>query len=312
MMTGDMGLATKRRGQTIKRALTQWQLYVLILPAVVYIFLFNYQPMYGVMIAFKDFRPSLGILGSPWVGLKHFQAFIDYPNFSKIMFNTMRISLYSMAMFPLSIILALMINEVSNQKFKKTVQMITYAPYFISTVVVCGMLTLFLNRSNGVINSIVELFGGQRTAFLEVPQYFASIYVWSDVWQGLGWGTIIYLAALSSVSPELIEAALIDGATRFQIMRHVNIPAIMPTIIIMLILRCGGILAVGFDKTYLLQNALNLDASQVISTYVYEIGLLKARFSYSSAIGLFNTVINLAFLFIVNAIAKRVADISLW
>ena len=311
-MTGDMVSASKRRGRLLRRALSQWQFYVLILPAVVYIFLFNYQPMYGVMIAFKDFRPSMGILGSPWVGLKHFKAFIDFPNFSKIMINTIRISLYSMAMFPLSIILALMINEVNSQKFKKTVQMITYAPYFISTVVVCGMLTLFLNRSNGVINTIIEAFGGQRTAFLEVPQYFASIYVWSDVWQGLGWGTIIYLAALSSVSPELIEAALIDGATRFQIMRHVNIPAITPTIVIMLILRCGGILSVGFDKTYLLQNALNLDASQVISTYVYEIGLLKARFSYSSAIGLFNTVINVLFLFIVNAIAKRVAEISLW
>lgn len=296
----------------VRKLLSQWQLYVLILPAVVYLILFCYVPMYGVQIAFRDFRISKGIMGSNWVGLKHFIAFIKYPNFSKIMINTLRISLYSFATFPLSIILALMLNEVDNRKYKKVVQMITYAPYFISTVVVCSMLTLFLNRNNGLLNNIIALCGGERIAFLESPKYFATIYVWSDVWSGIGWGTIIYLSALSGVSPDLVEAARIDGASRFQIVLHVDIPTILPTIIITLIMRCGSILSVGFDKAYLLQNPLNLDASQVISTYVYELGLQSGRFSYSSAIGLFNTVINVVLLFIVNSISKKVADISLW
>ena len=300
------------KNNTLRRMLTQWQLYALILPAVIYLFLFNYMPMYGVQIAFKDFRVGRGIWASEWVGLKHFIAFINFPGFYNIMRNTVRISLYSFATFPLSIILALMLNEVENQPFKKTVQMITYAPYFISVVVICSMITLFLNRSGGIVNNFVELFGGERIPFLEIPSYFASIFVWSDVWQGIGWGTIIYLAALSSVSPELIEAARIDGATRFKIIRHVNIPAIIPTIVIILILRCGSILSVGFDKAFLLQNPLNLEASQVISTYVYEIGLLNSRHSYSSAIGLFNTVINITFMLIVNGVSKRVADVSLW
>ena len=305
-------ISNVKHGSYIKRMFSQWQLYLLILPAVIYLFLFYYVPMYGVQIAFKDFRVGLGIWASEWVGLKHFIAFIKFPNFGKIMLNTFRISLYSFATFPLSIILALMLNEVSNRAFKKTVQMITYVPYFISVVVVCSMITLFFNRSSGVVNNIIEALGGNRVSFLETPKYFAPIYVWSDVWQGIGWGTIIYLAALSGVSPELVEAARIDGATRFQTIRHVNIPAIIPTIIILLIMRCGGILSVGFDKTYLLQNPLNLETSQVISTYVYEIGLQSGRYSYSAAIGLFNTMINITFMLIVNAISKRVAEISLW
>ncbi len=268
--------------------------------------------MYGVQIAFRDFRISKGIFGSNWVGLKHFAAFINYPNFSKIMLNTLYISLYSFATFPLSIILALMLNEVDNLRYKKTVQMITYAPYFVSTVVVCSMITLFLNRSNGLLNNIIAQFGGERVAFLESPKYFYTIYVWSDVWQGIGWGTIIYLAALSGVSPELVEAAKIDGASRLQIVLHVDIPSILPTIIITLIMRCGSILSVGFDKAYLLQNPLNLEASQVISTYVYELGLQSGRFSYAAAISLFNTIINVGFLAIVNAISKRASGISLW
>ena len=309
--------APNRRPAVIARkrlmaALTNWQLYVLILPAVVYVFIFSYMPMYGVQIAFKNFRPSKGIWGSPWVGLQHFIKFVKYPNFKMIILNTMRISLYSLATFPLSVLLALFMNELNNQKFKKTVQMITYAPHFVSTVVICSMITLFLNKSNGLLNNIVALFGGERVSFLEMPRYFATIYVWSGVWQGIGWGTIIYLAALAGVSPELVEAARIDGANRLQIVIHVNLPTIAPTIIIMLIMSCGGILSVGFEKVYLLQNPLNLDASQVISTYVYELGLLNAQFSYSSAIGLFNTIVNVTLLLIVNAVAKRVSDISLW
>ena len=309
-MNAPVRLRTSRG--TVKRIAQSWQLYVLILPAIVYIFLFCYQPMYGVQIAFKDFRINKGILGSPWVGLKHFIRFVQYPDFWNIMRNTAVISLYSFVTFPISIIFALLLNEIANERYKKTVQMVTYMPHFISMVVICQMIEIFLGRTNGFVNNLLELLGRERIPFLESGKYFASVYVWSDVWQEMGWGAIIYIAALASVPLELIEAARIDGANRMQIIWHVNIPTIMPTVIIMLILRCGGILAVGFEKTYLLQNALNIDASQVISTYTYKIGLLNAEYSYSSAVGLFNTVINVGFLVIVNLIAKRVSEISIW
>lgn len=309
-MNAPVRLRTSRG--TVKRIAQSWQLYVLILPAIVYIFLFCYQPMYGVQIAFKDFRINKGILGSPWVGLKHFIRFVQYPDFWNIMRNTAVISLYSFVTFPISIIFALLLNEIANERYKKTVQMVTYMPHFISMVVICQMIEIFLGHTNGFVNNLLEVLGRERIPFLESGKYFASVYVWSDVWQEMGWGAIIYIAALASVPPELIEAARIDGANRMQIIWHVNIPTIMPTVIIMLILRCGGILAVGFEKTYLLQNALNIDASQVISTYTYKIGLLNAEYSYSSAVGLFNTVINVGFLVIVNLIAKRVSEISIW
>ncbi len=308
----DMSLRTQKRRRMLRQILTDWQLYLLVLPAVVYIFLFNYMPMYGVQIAFRNFRPSKGIWGSQWVGLQFFIKFIKYPHFSKIVLNTLWISLYGMATFPLSIILALMLNELSNEKFKKVVQMITYAPHFISTVVLCSMITLFLNKDSGMINNIISAFGGKRQAFLEIPACFSTIYVWSGVWQGIGWGTIIYISALAGVPMEQVEAARIDGASRFQIILHVNVPTIMPTIVIMLIMSCGSVLSVGFDKVYLLQNPLNMDASNVISTYVYELGLLNGQYSYSAAIGLFNTIVNVVMLLIVNAIARRVSEISLW
>ncbi len=241
-----------------------------------------------------------------------FIKFIKYPHFSKIVLNTLWISLYGMATFPLSIILALMLNELGNEKFKKVVQMITYAPHFISTVVLCSMITLFLNKDSGMINNIISAFGGKRQAFLEIPACFSTIYVWSGVWQGIGWGTIIYISALAGVPMEQVEAARIDGASRFQIILHVNVPTIMPTIVIMLMMSCGNVLSVGFDKVYLLQNPLNMDASNVISTYVYELGLLNGQYSYSAAIGLFNTIVNVIMLLIVNAIARRVSEISLW
>ena len=308
----DISLRTRKRRRMLRQILTDWQLYLLVLPAVVYIFLFNYMPMYGVQIAFRNFRPSKGIWGSQWVGLQFFIKFVKYPHFSKIVLNTLWISLYGMATFPLSIILALMLNELNNEKFKKIVQMITYAPHFISTVVLCSMITLFLNKDNGMINNIISAFGGKRQAFLEIPACFSTIYVWSGVWQGIGWGTIIYISARAGVPMEQVEAARIDGASRFQIILHVNVPTIMPTIVIMLIMSCGSVLSVGFDKVYLLQNPLNMDASNVISTYVYELGLLNGQFSYSAAIGLFNTIVNVIMLLIVNAIARRVSEISLW
>lgn len=295
-----------------KTALTNWQLYVLILPAVVYVFILSYMPMYGVQIAFKDYRANLGIWGSEWVGFKLFIRFINYPMFWKIIRNTFVIGVYSLATFPCSVILALFINELDNKYFKKTVQMVSYAPYFISTVVIGGMILLFFNRSNGIVNNILVSLGIERVDFMARPDLFTHIYVWSGVWQGMGWGTIIYLAALSGVSPDMIEAARIDGASRFQIIRHINVPTIAPTIIIMLILSCGSVLSVGFEKIFLLQNPLNMDASQVISTYIYEIGLRGGQFSYSSAIGLFNNVINVVMLIIVNKIARKMSSISIW
>lgn len=282
------------------------------LPSLVYLFIFAYIPMYGVQIAFRDFSPRKGIWGSEWVGLEYFKRFIEYPNFKFLMMNTLRIGLYSLATFPCSIIFALMLNEVRSTKFKKSVQMISYIPHFLSTVVVCSMVTLFFNQKTGVVNAIIEFLGGTRTDFLTKASYFEDIYVWSGVWQGLGFGAIIYIAALASVPMEQIEAARIDGATRLQIIWHVNIPYILPTIIIMLIFSCGGILGVGFEKILLLQNDLNLSRSQVISTYVYEIGIRGGQFSYSSAIGLFNTIINVTILAIVNEIARRFGETSIW
>lgn len=314
--------STKPKGQvvnrppqwkrTLRKTLADWRLYVLLAPAVIYILLFNYQPMYGVQIAFRKFRPSKGIWGSQWVGMEYFIKFFKHPLFWTLIWNTMRISLYSMATFPLPIILALLINELDSEKFKKTVQMITYAPHFLSTVVVCSMLTLFCSKDNGLFNHIIAFFGGTRTSLLENPALFTPLYVWSGVWQGIGWSSILYIAALSGVSPELIEAARIDGANRAQIVLHVNVPTIMPTIIITLIMNCGSILGVGFEKVYLLQNDLNLPASNIIATYTYELGLLQAQYSQSAAVGLFNTVVNITLLMIVNAIAKRVSDIGLF
>jgi putative aldouronate transport system permease protein len=301
-----------RKKLTLKSIFHDWRLYVLLLPSLVYLFIFAYIPMYGVQIAFRDFSPRKGIWGSEWVGLEYFKRFIEYPNFKFLMMNTLRIGLYSLATFPCSIIFALMLNEVRSTKFKKSVQMISYIPHFLSTVVVCSMVTLFFNQKTGVVNAIIEFLGGTRTDFLTKASYFEDIYVWSGVWQGLGFGAIIYIAALASVPMEQIEAARIDGATRLQIIWHVNIPYILPTIIIMLIFSCGGILGVGFEKILLLQNDLNLSRSQVISTYVYEIGIRGGQFSYSSAIGLFNTIINVTILAIVNEIARRFGETSVW
>jgi len=226
--------------------------------------------------------------------------------------NTLAITVYELALFPIPVIVALLINEIRIRKFKKTVQMISYAPHFLSVVVLCGMVTLFLQRSNGIINNIIELFGGTRTDFMGQASAFVHIYVWSGVWQSVGWGTIIYLAALSNVSPELVEAALIDGASRLRIIWHVNIPAILPTVIILFILAAGGILSLGFQKVLLLQNPLNLERSRVISTYVYEIGILNGRFDYATAISFFNNVVNIMVIIMVNSISKRVSEVSLW
>ena len=290
-----------------------YQIYLLLLPALFFIIIFHYIPMYGVQIAFKDYSFGLGIMDSPWVGFKHFIRFFNLPNFWKLVTNTMGLSLYQLIVgFPIPIILALMINEVSNRYFKRTVQMVTYAPYFISTVVLCGMIVMFLNQESGIINQIVSFLGGPRVDYMIKPEYFKTVYVLSGIWQNAGWGTIIYLAALSSVDVQVVESAIIDGATRLQKIIYVDFPYIVPTIIILLILNMGSLLSVGFEKVLLLQNPLNMESSDVLSTYVYRIGLLGGQYSFSSAIGMFNSIVNFVLLVTVNRLARKFSDTSLW
>ena len=289
-----------------------WVCYLFILPMLIYVIIFNYIPMYGIQLAFKDYRVADGIWGSAWVGLKHFKTFFESYQFKDLLWNTLSLSLYSLiAGFPMPIIFALLLNYITNVKLKKVVQMVTYAPHFISTVVYCGMILIFLS-SDGVINQLLKLIGIDSVAFLTNPSNFRHIYVWSGVLQNIGWGSIMYISVLTSVDPTLHEAATVDGATRFQRLLHIDLPAIVPTMVIMLIMRAGEIMDLGFEKAFLLQNNINLDYSEIIATYVYKIGIQGGQFSYSSAIGLFNNVINLLLLIVVNKLAKRVSDVSLW
>lgn len=289
-----------------------WVCYLFILPMLIYVIIFNYIPMYGIQLAFKDYRVADGIWGSAWVGLKHFKTFFESYQFKDLLWNTLSLSLYSLiAGFPMPIIFALLLNYITNVKLKKVVQMVTYAPHFISTVVYCGMIIIFLS-SDGVINQLLKLIGIDSVAFLTNPSNFRHIYVWSGVLQNIGWGSIMYISVLTSVDPTLHEAATVDGATRFQRLLHIDLPAIVPTMVIMLIMRAGEIMDLGFEKAFLLQNNINLDYSEIIATYVYKIGIQGGQFSYSSAIGLFNNVINMVLLVVVNKIAKKVSDVSLW
>ena len=296
----------------LKSLSQSWELYILLLPAIAAQALFCYAPMYGVQIAFKEYITSEGIVGSEWIGLHNFIRFINYSSTWKLIRNTLRLSLYGYVGTPITIIIALMLNELEPAWYKKTIQMVSYAPHFLSTVVVCSMLTLFTDRATGVFNNIIEFFGGERKAFLAIPEMFPSLFVWSGVWQGVGWGTIIYLASLSNVPQDQIEASQIDGANKIQVIWHVKLPAILPTIVILLILSTGNIMNVSFEKTFLLKNDLNSEASNVISTYTYQIGLMEGKFSYSAAIGLFNNIINILIMIMVNKIAKAVGDMSIW
>ncbi len=296
-----------------KRILRSWQLYVLLLPALICIVLFAYAPMYGVQIAFKDFKVDLGFFGSPFVGLDNFRQFIELSNFWDLINNTVLLSVYSLIFgFPAPIILALLLHQVRQQKFKKFVQTVTYAPYFISMVVLVSMLTIFLAPQTGFINNLAVLFGADPTTYMARPEWFRIIYVVSGIWQSCGWGAVIYLAALGGVNPELYEAAMVDGANKLQRVVHIDVPGIMPTIIIMLILSLGNVMNVGYEKVYLMQNSMNTPVSEIISTYVYKIGLLNARYSFSAAVGLFNSVINCVLVVAANTISKRVSDTSLW
>lgn len=303
----------KRKSKSSLRLLKKtWVCYLFILPMVIYVVLFNYVPMYGIQLAFKDYRVADGIWGSAWVGFKHFRTFFESYQFKNLLWNTLSLSFYSLiAGFPMPIIFALILNYVTHTKLKKTAQMITYAPHFISTVVYCGMILIFL-ASDGVINQILMLLGLEPAAFLSNPKNFRHIYVWSGVLQNIGWGSIMYISVLTSVGPELHEAATVDGATRFQRLLYIDVPSIVPTMVIMLIMRAGEIMDLGFEKAFLLQNSINLDYSEIISTYVYKVGIQGGQFSYSSAIGLFNNVINLILLVVVNKIAGKLSDVSLW
>ncbi|MBY0216615.1 ABC transporter permease subunit [Paenibacillus illinoisensis] len=290
-----------------------WQLYLFIAPAFLYFLIFHYGPMYGIQIAFKNYNPVRGVFGSPWVGFDHFVRFFESYYFWDLMWNTLAISLYELAVgFPIPIILALAFNELKHKRFKKLVQTVTYAPHFISVVVMVGMVIAFLSPSTGILIRFVEWMGIDAPSFLTSPAWFKTVYVLSGVWQSAGWGTIIYLAALSGVDPGLHEAAIIDGANRLQRIRHINIPVLVPTMTILLILNMGSLLGVGFEKILLMQNPLNMESSDVISTFVYRSGLENAQYSFSTAVGLFNSVINAFLLVTVNQIVRKTSENSLW
>ncbi|WP_425517387.1 ABC transporter permease [Paenibacillus solanacearum] len=287
-------------------------LYVMMLPVIAYYAIFQYGPMYGAMIAFKDYSPMKGILDSDWVGLKHFYDFFSSYYFWRILKNTVLISAYSLCFeFPMPIILAILINEVRNQAFKRFVQTVTYMPYFISLIVICGMIKDFTN-SGGVINTLLTHFGGDGLALLQKPELFRPIYILSEIWQKIGWESIIYIAALMSIDQEQYEAARMDGASRWKQITNITLPGILPTIAIMFILRMGNLLNVGFEKIILLYNPGTYDTADVINSFVYRKGLLEFGWSYSTAVGIFNSVINLMLLILANRISRKVSESSLW
>lgn len=288
-------------------------LYVLLFPSIILLIMFAYIPMLGLVIAFKDYSPANGILNSPWVGFKYFTQFFNSVQFGTTMMNTLKISIYSILVgFPLPILLALLCNQLRAGKFKKVFQVTTYLPHFISTMVMCGMIILFLSPNSGLIANIFKSLGWTMPNLLSKPDSFAGVYVWSDVWQHIGWDSIIYLAALSAIDPTYYEAATMDGASRMQKILNIDLPLLLPTAMILLILRAGSLLSIGFEKVLLLQNPLNLAGSEVISTYVYKVGMQNFQYSYSTAIGLFNTVVNLIILLSVNWFSKRYTKTGLF
>ena len=305
-------IQTKKKKKWYKKVAQNYELYLLLTPALIYFIIFHYVPMYGILIAFKDYMPGLGILGSPWVGFEHFIRFFDSYQFWTLIRNTVSLSLLQLIFgFPLPIIIALMLNQLMHERYKKFVQTVIYAPHFISVVVLIGMVFVFFS-SDGLVNNIITIFGGEPVSFLASPEWFQPLYIGSGLWQETGWACIIYLAALAGVNPEIHEAAIVDGANKWQRILHVDIPAIVPTAVILLILSIGNIMNLGFEKAYLLQTPLNSDASEIIPTYVYKMGLQQAQYSFAAAIGLFNAVINLILLWAVNRAAKKVGSSGIW
>lgn len=289
-------------------------LYLLILIPFIFLMLFHYWPMYGVQIAFKDYSVAKGILESPWVGFKHFLRFFRTPMFTTVLRNTIIISVYGLLTFPLPIVLAVMLNYLPSAKYRKVIQMVSYAPHFISTVVMVGIILQFLDKNTGLINVIIRAFGGTPIQFMAKREYFYHIYQWSGVWQNIGYSSIIYISALSGVPSELHEAAIVDGASIVKRILHIDIPCILPTVCILLIMQCGSLLNVGYEKVYLMQNNLNTNVSEVISTYVYKQGLTSTipQYSYSTAISMFVSIINAVLLISVNKISNQLSGNGLW
>ena len=303
----------KSKKAEIKRSLS---LYALMTPSLILLILFSYLPMYGIIIAFKDYNAVQGIWGSPWTknfGFSQFIRFVTAYNFTSLIKNTLVLSLYSLVVNAICpVVLALFVNEIQNKAFKRTVQTISYSPYFISCVVMVGMVVSFLNVDRGIVNKVITSLGGKGNMFMSDPDWFVHLYVWTGVWQGVGWASIVYLGCLSNVDPCLHEAAVIDGASRMKRLWHINLPAIIPVFTIQLILSVGNIMNVGFEKAYLMQTDANLSASEIIATYAYKISLLKKQYSFGTAVGLFNAAINIILLFIVNFVSKKVGQESLW
>jgi putative aldouronate transport system permease protein len=296
-----------------KTVRAKYDLYLLLAIPLVWYLIFKYYPIYGVQIAFKDFIPTLGIWGSQWSGLKYFDRFFASHYFWELLWNTLSLSLYQLVIgFPIPIFLALLINEIKNRRYQKLIQNITYVPHFLSVVVIVGMLNIFLDPAYGIVNRLVMLLGGGAVDYMRKAEWFRIIYVFSDIWQHAGWNSIIYLAALNGIDPSLYEAASIDGASRLQKIMYISIPGILPTIMILLILQIGSIMDVGFEKVLLMQNPINASKSDIIATFVYQNGIKQGQFSYSTAVGLFNSVINFIILVLANTIAKRTTKIGLW
>ena len=290
-----------------------YDLYLLLLPAILYTAVFLYIPMYGVLMAFQDHSPVKGIIGSNFVGLKHFKKFFSTYMAKQIISNTVILSGYSLlASFPFPVILALMLNYCVNRRFGKIVQTVTYMPYFISVMVLVGMMNIFFSTNYGVVNTVLQALGIEPFSFMSSEKSFRHMYVWSGIWQGMGYSSVIYFAALSGIDPTLYEAAELDGASKLQRIRYIDLPSIMPTVIIMLIMSAGNLMSIGFEKAYLMQNDRNSGVSEIIATYVYKVGLIDARYSFSAAINLFNSAINFVILIVINKISRKLSDTSLW
>lgn len=300
-----VGTKVKRQLDYIKR---NYILYLLIAPAVILTLIFKYIPIYGATIAFKDFSPIRGIMGSEWVGLKHFTSFLTSPNFMEILMNTIKLSSFELLIgFPIPIILALMLNQLRKSSVKKNIQLVLYAPHFVSVVVISGMVFLFLTPV-GPINALLGMFSDKPISFMSDPDYFRTIYIWSGVWQGAGWASIVYVAALANVDPQLHEAATLDGASLLQRIWYIDLPTLKPVMAVLFILAAGGIMGIGFEKAYLLQTPMNSPSSEIIATYVYKRGLLAGDYSFATAVGLFNAVVNVILLVFVNQVVKKLNE----
>ncbi len=312
-MTHAPSTAGKRFSALRKRMYATRELYFFLIPALIFYAIFKYWPIYGMQIAFRNYSPWLGMMKSPWVGMRNFNIFFASADCIRVIGNTIRISLLQLAIgMPFSILLALMLNMMRSQRLKKVVQTVTYAPHFISTVVLVGIVLTVLSPYSGVVNIVIRKLGGQPVYFMAKSKYFLPIYILSGIWQETGWGAVIYMAALASVNPELHEAAIVDGATRLKRVWHIDLPCILPTIVTMLILRSGQVMTVGHEKILLLQNPINSDVSEVISTYTYKKGLINGDFGYATAAGLFQSAVNFLLLVLVNRFGRFVNDVSLW